>query len=70
MGEGREEALADGAARGRSVREMSRRASGEKGMRAPKVAWVDVTSGASGEGVGSGRRIVSGPGQKAVIRGW
>ena len=66
------DAFADGAARGVSARWMSARASREDGILAPKVVSLcdPVTSGARGEGGGSGRRIVSGPGQKREIRGW
>lgn len=71
MGLGRVEAFADGAARGRSEREISRRASGEEGMRMPTVVREEgVTSAAKGEGDGSGKRRVRGPGQKCWIRGW
>lgn len=71
MGLGRVEAFADGAARGRSASEIRRRASGEEGMRIPTVVREEgVTSAAKGEGEGSGKRRVSGPGQNRVIKEW
>ena len=62
-------ALAEGAASGRSVSFMRARASGAEGMRAPKVRRDAVTSGARGDGVGSGSSMVSGPGQNRWISG-
>lgn len=49
---------------------MRARARREEGMRAANVLRWQVTCGAKGEGSGRGRRIVNGPGQKRVMRGW
>ncbi|QBZ54610.1 hypothetical protein PoMZ_10315 [Pyricularia oryzae] len=69
VGEGRVDALAEGAASGTPASLISVRASGDAGMRAPNVGRPAVTSGASRDGCGFGRRIVSGPGQKRSISG-
>ena len=67
--EGLVDALAEGAAMGTPASFMSESAKGESGMRTPKVLRPEVTSGASIEYSGFGRRIVRGPGQKRLIRG-
>ncbi len=64
------EALAEGAASGTSARWMRARASKDEGIRTAKVGREAVTSGASGDGLGRGRRMVRGPGQKREMRGW
>ena len=48
---------------------MSASARREEGMRAAKVGWLAVTSGARRELGGLGRRIDKGPGQNRWIRG-
>ncbi len=68
MGEGFEEAFADGAATGTPARWMRARASLEDGMRTATVGREAVTSGAKGDGVGKGNSIVRGPGQKRDTR--
>ena len=70
MGEGFEDAFADGAARGTLERCMSMRASIDDGMRTATVGRELVTSGAKGEGVGKGSSIVKGPGQNRDMSGW
>ena len=70
VGEGLDEAFADGAARGLSVRWMSASARREDGMRTATVVRLAVTSAAKGEGVGTGSRIVRGPGQNLAMSGW
>src|SRR4051812_1906224 len=69
VGDGFVEAFAEGAASGTPARWMRESASGEFGIRAPKVGRPAVTSGASLLGLGFGRRIVRGPGQNLFIRG-
>lgn len=49
---------------------MRARARREEGMRAANVGRWQVTCGAKVEGSGRGRRIVNGPGQKRIMRGW
>ena len=49
---------------------MRASASGEDGIRAPKVGSEAETCGARGFGVGRGRRIVRGPGQNREITEW
>lgn len=68
VGEGLVDALADGAASGRPAKWIRARASREDGIRTPKVDREPVTAGAKGDGLGSGRRILNGPGQKREIR--
>ena len=68
VGEGRVEALADGAATGTPARWMSARARSEEGIRTANVGRPAVTWGARGDGCGSGNSMVSGPGQKRSIR--
>lgn len=70
VGLGRVEAFADGAANGLFESEIKRRARGEEGIRIPTVERVFVTSGAKGEGHGSGKRSVSGPGQNLRMAKW
>src|SRR5690606_24730901 len=69
VGDGFVDALADGAASGAPDSFISARASAESGILAPKVGSPAVTSGASLDGFGAGRRIVSGPGQKRSMSG-
>lgn len=63
-------AFAEGAARGALASLINERASAEAGIRHPKVGRPAVTSGARREGEGLGSRMVRGPGQKRVMRGW
>ena len=71
VGEGLVLAFAEGAASGALASLIRDRARAEAGMRHPKVGRPAVTSGAKREeGEGLGRRMVSGPGQKRVMRGW
>lgn len=68
VGEGLVEALAEGAASGRAASWTRLKASKDEGMRTATVEREAVTSGANGDGEGSGRRMVSGPGQNRDIR--
>ncbi len=70
VGDGFEDAFADGAARGTSASWMRARARGDDGMRTATVGSDVVTSDANGDGVGKGKRMVSGPGQKREIKQW
>ena len=49
---------------------MRARARGDDGMRTATVGSDVVTSDANGDGVGKGRSMVSGPGQKREIKDW
>lgn len=69
MGDGFVDALAEGPASGLSATWMRSRANADEGIRTPNVGRFAVTSFASSESFGLGRRIVSGPGQKRDMSG-
>jgi len=63
VGEGFPEEFAEGPAMGRSVAAMKKRAYFDSGTRKPMVDWPGWTLVANGESVGTGMRMVRGPGQ-------
>lgn len=67
VGEGFVDAFAEGAATGTFASRRSESATGFRGIRAPNVFNPTVTDGAKGDGFGSGRSIVNGPGQNFSI---
>ncbi len=70
VGDGFVDAFAEGAARGTLAAWIRASASSEEGIRTANVAREAVTCGASGEGLGRGRRMVRAPGQKRAMRRW